>query len=294
MKQFVSLLSLAACVAGSLLAQDAAPAAPAPAVAPDAVVISADGVSVTRAEFEEAAESLPPEYQQFALGPGKRQFAEEYLRMKLLSAAGQKAGLDRDPEVVKQLAALRENLIAGAQLKKIQAAAKVSDEDLRKSYETRKSEFEKVKARHILIAFKGSAAAQPGKPELTEEQARAKLGELRTRIEKGEAKFEDVAKAESDDVGSGAQGGDLGEFSRGQMVPEFEKAAFGTEVGKLSDIVRTQYGYHVLKVDAHDTMTFEQARPALEQAQGGAALQAAVKKIVDDAKPTYAPAYFGP
>lgn len=301
MKKFAVFVSAAALAAGSVFAQNnaapapaAAPAAaPAPVVAPDAVVISANGIAVKRAEFEEAVKGLPQQYQEYALGPGKKQFAEDFLRMKLLSAAGLKAGLDKDPEVVAQLNSLRDQIVASAQLKKMQEAVQVSDEDLKKTYEARKGEFEKAKARHVLIAFKGSPAAQPGKPELTEEQAKAKAEELRAKIEKGEAKFEDVAKTDSDDVGSGATGGLLGEFGRGQMVPEFEQAAFTTEVGKLSPVIRTQYGYHFLKVDERGVTPFEEAKVSLERAECTAKLQAESKKLLEDAKPIFDEAYFG-
>lgn len=304
MKKFALLVSAAALAAGSVFAQNnaapapaaaqiPAPAAAAPVVAPDAVVISAGGITVRRAEFEEAIKGLPQQYQEYALGPGKKQFAEDYLRMKLLSAAGLKAGLDKDPEVVAQVNAVRDQIVASAQLKKMQDSLKVADEDLKKTYEARKAEFEQAKARHILVAFKGSPAAQPGKPELTEEQAKAKAEDLRKKIETGAAKFEEVAKAESDDTGSGAQGGSLGEFGRGQMVPEFEQAAFTTEVGKLSPVIRTQYGYHILQVDARTVTPFDQAKVALERTERATKLQAETKKLVDDAKPTFDEGYFG-
>lgn len=263
-----------------------------PEASADPVVVSSGTIAIHKSEFEAALQSLPPQYQQFAQGPGKKQFAEEFLRMKILAVAGAKAGLDSDPEVVKQLAAVRENLLASAQLKKIDAAITVSDADLRAAYDARKGEFEKAKARHILVAFKGSPAAQPGKPELTEEQAKAKAEELRAKIEKG-ASFEEVAKSDSDDTGSGAQGGDLGEFGRGQMVPEFEQAAFATEIGKLSPVFRTQYGFHFVKVDSRGATPFEEAKATLDRATRGTKVQEAMKKLVDDAKPTFDEAYFG-
>lgn len=299
MKKLASFLSFAVLAAGSVFAQTpAAPAAPAPApaapvVAPDAVVISAQGVSVRRAEFEEAAKGLPPQYQEYALGPGKKEFAENLLRMKLLAAAGKQAGLDNSPEVVAQLNSIRDQIVAGVQMKKMQDAVQVSDEDLKKVYETRKGEFEKAKARHILIAFKGSPAAPSGKPELTEEQAKAKAEELRAKIESGAAKFEDVAKAESDDTGSGANGGELGEFGRGQMVPEFDQAAFTGEIGKLSPVFRTQYGFHFVKVDSRGTTPFEEAKAQLDRAERSVRLQAEVKKLIDAAAAKFDEAYFG-
>lgn len=299
MKKVSTLLCCLATLATSSFAQNATPAAaaapaaaPAPVVASDAVVISGQGISVSRADFEEAAKSLPQQYQEYALGPGKREFAENYLRMKLLAAAGKKAGLEESPEVVAQLNAIREQIVAGEQLKKMQDAVQISDEELQKIYETRKATLEKAKARHILIAFKGSPAAQPGKPELTEEQAKAKAEELRAKIESGTAKFEDVAKTDSDDVSSGANGGDLGEFGRGQMVPEFEEAAFGGEVGKLSPVFRTQYGFHFVKVDSRGAAPFAEAKPAIERAERAARLQAETKKLMDDAKVNYNDAYF--
>lgn len=301
MKKFALLVSAATLLAGSAIAQNnATPApaaepapAPAPVVAPTAVVISAGGISITRADFEDAVKGLPQQYQEFALGPGKKQFAEDFLRMKLLSAAGLQAGLDKDPEVVAQVNAVRDQIVAGAQLKKMQETVQVSDEDLKKAYDARKGEFEKAKARHILIAFKGSPAAQPGKPELTEEQAKAKADELRAKVETGAAKFEDLAKTESDDTGSGATGGYLGEFGRGQMVPEFEEAAFTTEIGKLSPVIRTQYGYHFIKVDERTVTSFEEAKPTLDRAERTAKLQAETKKLLDEAKPAFDEGYFG-
>jgi peptidyl-prolyl cis-trans isomerase C len=188
----------------------------------DPIVIAAGSISIRQSEFESAIKSLPAEYQQFVSSPtGKRQFAEEYLRMKMLAAEGMKAGLDKDPDVERQLALMRENLVANAQVQRMEKGITLSDEELKKKYESEKTGYEQVTAKHILIAFKGSPAAQQGKPELTEEQAKAKADDLRKKITTGAAKFEDVAKTESDDVGSGANGGDLGAFGRGQMVPEF-------------------------------------------------------------------------
>jgi peptidyl-prolyl cis-trans isomerase C len=282
----IMALALSAAVA---LAQDK-PAA-APAAGDDPVVISAPGVQVHKSEFEAALKTLPQEYQQFAQGPGKRQFAEDYVRMKLLAAEGVQAGLDKDPEVVSQLALMRENLVANAQLKKIDASIKPADADLKAYYESHKNDYEQVKARHILIAFKGSAAAQAGKPDLTEEQAKAKAEDLRKQIMAG-ANFEELAKKESDDTGSGSRGGDLGAFGRGQMVPEFEKAAFDAKPGEIPPVVRTQYGYHVIKVEAHEYTPFDTVKGSIEKTVH----QEKIKTALDDlkSKATFSDTYFAP
>lgn len=271
------------------LAQDKPAAAPAAPAGDDPVIISAEGVQVHKSEFEAALKSLPAEYQQFAQGPGKRQFADDYIRMKLLAAEGVKAGLDKDPEVQSQLALLKENLIAQAELKKMDSALAVSDADLQKYYDAHKSEYEEVKARHILIAFKGSPAAQAGKKELTEDEAKAKAEDLRKQIVGG-ADFAALAKKESDDVGSGSQGGDLGSFTHGQMVPEFEKAAFEAKVGDVTPVVRTQYGYHIIQVLEHGATPFEQMKPTIAKSQREAKMRTALDEL--KAKAVFSETYF--
>jgi peptidyl-prolyl cis-trans isomerase C len=270
-----------------------ATAAFAQTTATDPIIIAAGDLTVRQSEFENAIETLPQEYQQFAMGPGKKQFAEDYLRMKMLAAQGMKSGLDKDPEVVRQLNLMRENLIANAQLKKIEAGITVPDADLQKAYEAGKAQYEQVKARHILVAFKGSPAAVPGKPELTEEQAKAKAEDLRKQLVAG-ANFEELAKKESDDQGSGARGGDLGSFGRGQMVEEFEKAVFEAKVGEIPPVVRTQFGYHILKVDEHMTTPFAEVKEQLERTERQKKVQEALESMKTAAKPTFNDAYFTP
>jgi len=276
-----------------------APAAATPKAAtatagdPDPIVISAGSCTVRKSEFEAALKTLPAEYQSFAQGPGRKQFADDYLRMRLLASEGTKAGLQNDPEVINQLNLMRENLVATAELKKIDSGITVTDAEVQKAYADGAKQYEQVKARHILIAPKGSAAAQPGKKELTDAEAKAKAEDLRKQIVGG-ASFDELAKKESDDVGSGARGGDLGSFSRGQMVPEFEQAAFNAKVGDVTPVVKTQFGYHIIKVEAHDSAPLEQVRPAIEKELKQTKLHAALDAMKDSAHPTYDEAYFAP
>jgi len=259
----------------------------------DPIVVAAGDVMIRQSEFENALKTLPAEYQQYATGAGKRQFADDYLRMKLLASQGMKAGLDKDPEVVRQLGLMRENLVANAQLQKIEKSIAVSDADLQKVYDSKKSEYEQITAKHILIAFKGSPAAQPGKPEITEEQAKAKAEDLRKQIVAG-ASFEELAKKESDDTGSGANGGELGDFNRGQMVPEFEAAAFAAKEGEITAPVRTQYGYHIIKVEKKGQTPFSQVKAFLERNERQTKLQATLDAMKASANPTYNDKYFTP
>lgn len=259
----------------------------------DPVIITAGDIVIKQSEFESALKTLPAEYQSYAMGPGKKQFAEDYLRMKMLAQMGYKAGLQNDPAVQEQLALMKDNLVANAQLKEIDNGIKLTDADLQKIYDENKKDYEQVKARHILIAFKGSPAAQAGKPELTEEQAKAKAEDIKKQLAAG-AKFEDLAKKESDDTGSGANGGELGAFGHGQMVPEFEKAAFEAKVGDVIGPVRTQYGYHIIKVDSHEYTPFAGVKATIEKKEHQKALQAKLDALKTDAKPVFNDAYFVP
>ena len=259
----------------------------------DPVIITAGDIVIKQSEFESALKTLPAEYQSYAMGPGKKQFGEDYLRMKMLAEMGYKAGLQNESSVQQQLALMKDNLVANAQLSQIDKSVTLSDADLQKIYDENKKDYEQVKAKHILIAFKGSPAAQAGKPELTEDQAKAKAEQLKKEIEGG-AKFEDVAKKESDDTGSGSNGGELGAFGHGQMVPEFEQAAFAAKVGDVIGPIRTQYGYHLIKVESHEYTPFAGVKAAIEKKEHQKALQTKLEALKADAKPVFNDAYFAP
>ena len=259
----------------------------------DPVIITAGDIVIKQSEFESALKTLPAEYQSYAMGPGKKQFGEDFLRMKMLAQMGYKAGLQNDPAVQQQLALMKDNLVANAQLGQIDKSVTLNDADLQKIYDANKKDYEQVKARHILIAFKGSPAAPQGKPELTEEQAKTKAEAIKKQLDGG-AKFEDLAKKESDDTGSGANGGELGAFGHGQMVPEFEKAAFDAKIGDVIGPVRTQFGYHIIKVDSHEYTPFETVKATIEKREHQKALQAKLDSLKSDAKPVFSDAYFPP
>lgn len=120
----------------------------------------------------------------------------------------------------------------------------VSDVDLNEYYELNKNtEFrreEQVGARHILKKVSGEG-------DDAKAAARKAIEDIQARLKSGES-FEDLARAESDDPGSATKGGDLGLFARGRMVPAFEAVAFSTEPGQTSDIVETDFGFHIIQV----------------------------------------------
>lgn len=127
---------------------------------------------------------------------------------------------------------------------KLRSETKVTDDELRQYYEQHKEEYtlpERVKAQHILFRTQGKS---PEETEKIKEKARGVL----ERAKKGED-FGALAKEFSDDS-TAKSGGDLGDFGRGQMVPEFENSAFSLGVGAISDLVQTQFGVHIIKVNS--------------------------------------------
>jgi peptidyl-prolyl cis-trans isomerase C len=100
---------------------------------------------------------------------------------------------------------------------------------------------DQIGASHILLMYDGSLRSTATR---SQDEAQQKIAEIKAEIDGG-TEFADAARANSD-CPSSAQGGDLGSFGRGMMVPEFEESAFGLEVGATSDVVTTDFGYHLI------------------------------------------------
>ncbi|MDB5893411.1 MAG: peptidylprolyl isomerase [Rhodoferax sp.] len=139
-----------------------------------------------------------------------------------------------------------------------------NEQDLKTYYEQNASKLagkEERRASHILIASPKSAPADD------RQKARAKAAELLAAVRKAPASFADVAKKNSQDPGSATNGGDLDFFTRGAMVKPFEDAAFGMKVGDVSDVVESDFGYHIIKltdIRSPKQRSFEEMRPELE------------------------------
>jgi peptidyl-prolyl cis-trans isomerase C len=211
-----------------------------------------------------------------------------------MSQEAHKRKLDDNPAVQRQIALQKENLLANALFQEMAASTKVDDAAARQYFDQHKAEYESAHARHILLRVKGSSLpAQPGKKELTEEEALAKAQEIRKKLLAGED-FATLAKAESDDTASGANGGDLGTFKHGQLVPQFDQAAFSLPVGQLSEPVKTPFGYHLIRVEQRDVKTFEEVRPEVEKKMRPEMARNAVENLRKQAPVTIDDAYFGP
>jgi peptidyl-prolyl cis-trans isomerase C len=160
---------------------------------------------------------------------------------------------------------VRENVLIDSLLQKvIDREVKIAPEEVRGFYDDNKERFKKrdmVRASHILIRV------PPNAPEDQKAGKKAQIEALRSLLVAGE-NFAELAKKNSEDPGSAARGGDLGLFPRGAMVPEIDAAAFSLKTNELSEIITTQYGYHILLVTERqlpEQQSFEEAKAGIEQ-----------------------------
>lgn len=140
---------------------------------------------------------------------------------------------------------------------------KVDDAEVKKFYDENAAKFqgnEQRRASHILIGFGVSATPEQ------KQQARAKAEEILATVKKNPKRFEELAVKESQDPGSASKGGDLGSFGRGAMVKPFEDAAFGMKVGQISDVVESEFGFHIIKVTevTGESADYESLKPKIK------------------------------
>ena len=189
-------------------------------------------VAITEADIDATIAALGARGQSYNTPEGRRAVLEQTIAKQLFLAEAKKNFYEGDPKFKADLAKVKEEMLANFAIEKTLAPIKVSDDEVRKFYDEHKSEFvsgETVSACHILVD--------------SEEKAKEILADIKA----GKTSFADAAKAHSS-CPSSEKGGDLGEFSRGQMVPEFENAAFAMNVGEISEPVKTQFGYHLINL----------------------------------------------
>lgn len=208
---------------------------------------------------------------------GKSRFAKEEDYTKALKE------LDLDDKAVRDYTR-RDLIISNFIEQTIMPKVKVSEEESKKFYNDNPDKFtrpESVKASHILIGVDQKATADEKKS--AKEKAEKLLKEV-----KGGADFAAVAKANST-CPSSQQGGDLGFFGKGQMVPQFEEAAFALKPGEISNVVETQFGYHIIKLTekkAADKVDFKEAQPRIDDYLKNQKIGAAVNDFLTEAKKT--------
>lgn len=267
--------------------------APPPAASADPVVLTIGSEKITKSQFEQIVASLPEQQRAKVTSPeARKQVAEQLAELKTLAQAARAGKLDQTAQVKTRVELQTDQVLANAEYQAM-GTAKADDATMRAFYNSHKQDWDEVTARHILIRFQGSQVPlKLGEKDLTDAEALQKAKDLRAKILAG-AKFADVAKAESDDAGSGANGGDLGSFTKGRMVPEFENAAFSLPVGQVSEPVKSAYGYHLILVESHKTMSFEDAKPEIEKQIGPEQAKQGLEDLKKKTPVVYDEAYFG-
>ncbi len=264
---------------------------------PSTVMIRVNGEEITRGEIDEAmglamqqmAGRVPPEQLQQMQAQMYNNLKEQLITKKLMDAAIAAANVEvSDEEVTEAMDKIRASVPQGQTLEAALAAAGTTMEELTENikeqlksrkflesklvgitdateaeakefYDSNPDKFTKpetVSASHILIKF------EDGDTDEIKAEKKAKLEKIRADIISGTNTFEEAA-AQFSDCPSKVQGGSLGTFGKGQMVPEFEVAAFSQEKGEVGDIIETQFGYHIIKVSDHQeagVVDFDEAK----------------------------------
>lgn len=190
-----------------------------------------DGTTITQKQFERKLEALPKDLQS-AVKQKKKEFVDELASEHFLMKEALKQGIDRDPEVKDLIESARKKIIVAKLVEnEVDKKVVVDSRETEQYYESRKEEFTTpllLRASHILVK--------------TEEEA----AQIKQELVQG-ADFEEIARHKSLDS-TAIRGGDLGFAQKGRFVPEFEEALYRLKKGEISDPVKTQFGYHVIKL----------------------------------------------
>ncbi len=218
------------------------------AAEPDDVVAKVGDAEITEADIAFAARDIGKELQRFPPTQWRQLLLDAVVDMELLAQAARAEGIDQDPDFKKQLEFLELQALRNAYLAQ-KVAGSVSEDEVKAAYEKEFADFEgpeEIRARHILVKEKA--------------EAEALIKDL-----DGGADFAELAREKSTGP-SGPNGGDLGYFAKGQMVPAFQDVAFALEPGAYTkEPVETQFGWHVIKLEDKR----RQEKPALEQVEAG-------------------------
>lgn len=210
-------------------------------------------IQITDADIDRVIASFPEQQREYLNSPdGRERILNQKIANCVMALAAKKAGKALTPELELMKADFEEQMLAQNEINEAFASIVVSDEEAQRYYEDCKETFrteEQINARHILVD--------------SPEQCR----DIRNRILAGEISFEDAAR-EFSTCSSAPEGGELGFFGHGMMVPEFDEAAFAAAMNEVTEPVKTQFGYHLIKVIDRreaDIMPFEQVAEQLRQ-----------------------------
>lgn len=238
------------------------------------VLAAIGNLTVTEADVEEMIASLGQRGKNYNTREGRTMILEQLINQKLLLMDAARNLYEREPEFKAQLARVKEDLLVNYAAGKAVSGARVTDAEVRAYFDEHPDEFRSektVNASHILVS--------------DEEQA----NDILSRINAGEYTFEEAARKFSS-CPSAAEGGNLGDFGPGQMVPEFDQACFSMAEGEVRGPVRTQFGYHLIKlnkINDEAPVRFEEIREQLRAKLLADKQQAAYQSKINQLKILY-------
>lgn len=213
------------------------------------ILATVAGENITEADLNAFIQTMPKEQQMYASHPQfRQQILEQVINGRLFAKYAEEMKMDETEEFQTVLNNARKDILASMAIGDTVKGVEVTEEEVKKFYEENPQHFEKgatVSAKHILV--KDEEKCQ----QILEEIAAGKV-------------FEEAAQQYST-CPSGQKGGDLGSFGKGQMVKEFEEAAFAAEIGQVVGPVQTQFGYHLIKVEAKNEATVAPFEDVKEQ-----------------------------
>lgn len=236
------------------------------------IVATINGEVLTKTQFDQMWNDLPAEMQKsYMSAGGKLQFLDNYIRKRLVIQEAIKEGFDEREDVKFQIDQAVESAIFDAYVRQVIARQVVTDAEMRKFYEERATDFKQpkmVKARHIVATSDGMAVNNIADSNATSpSEAHEKMVNIRRQLESSPESFADLAMQFSEDNAAQA-GGDLGWFSEGKMVPEFDEVVFDLEEGEISPVIESRYGYHVVLVEEvkpEGIIPFDEARETIHR-----------------------------
>ncbi|HPU29690.1 MAG TPA: peptidylprolyl isomerase [Syntrophorhabdaceae bacterium] len=240
------------------------------------VLATIDDEKITINEFNKELDKIPINMKMMvATQSGKKNYLEKIIMKKLLLREASKENIEKDSEFQERLKEIKEQLIIESLLKKkINVDAQISEADLKQYYEKNKETFKRdreINTRHILLN--------------TEDEAR----QIKEKILKGED-FAELARRYSIDPSAKTNGGEIGYHPKGTLLPEYEAAAFKLKkVGQVSDIVKTKFGYHIIKLEGirpPSYVPFEEVKDFIKQKIAQEKQTQALEKYITNLKST--------
>ncbi|MGQ3360760.1 MAG: peptidylprolyl isomerase, partial [Phreatobacter sp.] len=218
----------------------------------DGILARVQGVEIRQADLDAAEEDIGGQTTAQMSPEQKREYLLSFvIDLTLAAKAAEQRNVQEGADFARKMTYYRNKLLVETLLN-TETRTRVTEEEMRKIYDEQRSRItpeEEVRARHILVE--------------TEDEAKALIAQIR-----GGADFETIAKEKSKDPGGARNGGDLGFFTKGQMVPEFAEAAFAMQAGQLSQApVKSQFGWHIIKLEERrqrQIPSFEQVRGQIE------------------------------